>query len=166
MKKCAADAAARVAANDDGSSIWYSTGLKAPNFNYFNPHGGMGSLMLRLGTQVRMAGWRRLGREVRLEFSEGQSTEGNPDLPLIAPPAIVKVHLAIPGPTAGLFSDLIAHRSVEIIAAICGFALGRSLDPPIAHHSATDQQCDEARSRPLDSPVPTLARKDRAGEPA
>jgi hypothetical protein len=140
VSECAARAAARVEANDFGSIIWYSPSLEEPKFNYFTAHGGIGSLMLRLGTQIRIAGWRRLGRDVLLEFEERPPLEGNPDSPLVAPPASVKAHLAIPGPIAGLFSDLIAHRVIETVAATCGFALGRSIDPPIALFPATTEQ--------------------------
>jgi hypothetical protein len=159
VSNCAARAAARVAANDFGSTIWYSTSLEEPQFNYFTAHGGIGQLMLRLGTQVRITGWRRLGRDVLLEFAERPSSEGNPEAPLVAPPASVKAHLAIPGPIAGLFSDLIAHRAIEAVAAVCGFALGRSIDPPISLFPATHEQSADAVARHLDSSVLTLARK-------
>ena len=156
VRECAARAAARVSANDFGSTFWYSTVLEEPPFNFLTAYAGLGSLLLRNGTQMRIVGWRRLGRDALLEFTERLSSETNP---LVAPPATVKVHLAIPGPIVGDFSNSVARFSIESIAAICGFALGRLINPPVAFFPATDEQRADATERHLDGSILTLARK-------
>lgn len=47
--------------------------------------------MLRLGSQVRIEGWRRLGAGALAEFSEGALPAEQAEQPLFLPPAVVKV---------------------------------------------------------------------------
>lgn len=155
----AARAAAKAAAWQLGSEVWYSFELREPPLSLISPHGLIGGLMLRLGSQTRITGWRRLGGSVLLEFSEGQSTEANPENPLLAPPAIVNVHVAAPGPIAGRFSSYVAHSVVEPVAAICGFALGRAVDPPPVLFPAERVNADEFAAKRSDPSILTLARK-------
>lgn len=159
VAEAASLATAKIAANDFGGVVWYNFELCETDFNFFSPHGGIGSLVLRLGTQQRILGWRRLGAPILLEFVEGPSKEANPDRPLLAAPAIVHVHVAVPGPAAGFFSDFVAHGIIEPISAICGFALGRPVDPPPALFPSRDGKSDEAARRQRDPSVLTLARK-------
>jgi hypothetical protein len=159
VKKAAALAAKRVAANDLGGEVWYSFGLNEAELNLFSALGGITPLILRLGTQVRIAGWRRLGPSVLLEFREGPSQDGNPESPLLAPPAIVDVHLAVPGPQAGFFSDFVAHSAVETIAAICTFALGRPVNAPPMVAPAKDPVVGKYSQLKSDTSILTLARK-------
>jgi hypothetical protein len=154
-----AKAKAKVLAGAFGSEVWYTFELREPPFNMFSPHSVMGGLMLRLGTQQRISGWRRLGGSVLLEFTEGKSPEANPDKPLLAPPAVVKVHVVVPGPMPGHFSGFVAHNVVEPIAAVCGFALGRSVDPPPTLFPSSAGEESGAVERRRDASVLTLARK-------
>jgi hypothetical protein len=94
-----------------------------------------------------------------LEFKEAPSKETNPDQPFLAPRAVVQVHMAMPGPAHGFFSDFVAHSVIEPISSICGFALGRPVDPPAVLFPSEDGESDEADKRRLDMSVLTLARK-------
>jgi hypothetical protein len=90
IARAARRAEERVPANDFGGEAWFSFELHEQELNLFAPHSGITALVLRLGTQVRITGWRRIGSSVLLEFGEGPSKDGNPDAPLLAPPAIIR----------------------------------------------------------------------------
>lgn len=151
-------ASALVAAGDFGGIVWYSTEVHETVFSMATPH-FMGSLLQRLGNQTRISGWRRLGSEVLLEFTE-EAAEGDGANPtLFAPKAIVKVHIAVPGPRPGLFASLIAHGVLEVVGAICTLALGRPVGLPHTVFPAKDDTWAELSDRRTDRAILTLARK-------
>jgi hypothetical protein len=67
----ASKAAERVTKRDFGGPIWYSTQIADRGFKLTPSF--MGSFLERLGNQTRISGWRRLGRNVLLEFREAPS---------------------------------------------------------------------------------------------
>jgi hypothetical protein len=148
-----------VSANDFGGEVWFSFELHEQELNLFAPHSGITALVLRLGTQKRIIGWRRIGSSVLLEFGEGPSKDGNPDAPLLAPPAIIRVHVAVPGPREGFFAQSVAAGVVELVAAICTFALGRPVNPPPAVFPAKGEALAHLREKKRDAAILTLARK-------
>ena len=159
VSRAARRAEERVSANDFGGEVWFSFELQEQELNLFAPHSGITALVLRLGTQVRITGWRRLGPSVLLEFSEGPSKDGNPDAPLLAPPAIIHVHVAVPGPREGFFAQSTATGVVELVAAICTFALGRPVNPPSMVFPAKAEALTHLGERNRDETILTLARK-------
>jgi hypothetical protein len=152
-------AVAQMAGNQFGGTTWYYSELREPKFNFFNPHGPMKSLVFRLGTQQRILGWRRLGPSILLEFTEIDSEAGQTADSLVAPQAVVKAHIAVPGPRAGFFSDFVAHSWAEPLAAICSFALGRPVPVPLDAAVSPDWLYPAAAERQRDAGVLTLARK-------
>jgi len=143
---------------DLGSAVWYSTDLHEVQFALV-PSSWMGSLLQRLGNQTRIVGWRRLGSSILLEFTERleEGQEGKDRL--LAPPAVVRVHIAAPGPMAGHFSSHVAYGVVETVAAICTFALGRPVSLPAVVFPSKDEALAELAQRHTDSDILTLARE-------
>ena len=150
----ATKAVERVARRDFGGPVWYSTQIADPGLKLSASF--MGNFLERLGNQTRLTGWRRLGRDVLLEFREAPSTSSDH---LIAPKAEVKVHIAAPGPQAGHFASHIAHGVLETVASICAFALGRSVQLPQTVFSAKPETVAELSEKHTDTSVLTLARK-------
>lgn len=70
------EASLRVDAADFGGTVWYSTELHEIELE-FSPFSLMGPFLQRLGSQTRIAGWRRLGSSILLEFVE-DTPEGWP----------------------------------------------------------------------------------------
>lgn len=103
VDELAEQAATEAARPSFGGEVWYSTSMLEAPWSMATPQ-FMGSLILRLGTQTRITGWRRLGRSILLEFTEEQpegDAEGKPQL--LAPKAEVRLHVAVPGPTSWPF---------------------------------------------------------------
>lgn len=65
----------------------------------------------------------------------------------------------MPGPVEGPFTDPIAHRNVELIVAICTFALGRPVNLPPVVFPADDEAVPDLEVRRQDQSILTLARK-------
>lgn len=107
-----------------GDEIWYTTELAASGMMPPLNRETSSYFFEFFTAQARILGWRRIGLEILLEFSEEQSEPGGNSSPF-APPAKVAVHLASRGPTQGFFSEHIAQHLAETAAAICAFALGR-----------------------------------------
>lgn len=156
--RLAAEAAARVRAGDFGGEVWYSTELHEIAFSMASPQ-FMGTLLQRLGNQTRISGWRRLGGGVLLEFTEERAEGENGKPALLAPKAVVKVHIAVPGPWPGHFASHIAHSALEIVGSICTFALGRPVSLPHVVFPAKDEEWNSLGERRADRGVLTLARK-------
>jgi hypothetical protein len=131
-----ADVRRRVWRRDEGQCAFVGTQGRCTEhgfleFHHVVPYADGGDCVFenleRLGNQTRITGWRRLGRDVLLEFREATSESSDQ---LIAPKAEVKVHIAAPGPNAGHFASHVAHSVLETVASICAFALGRSVQLP------------------------------------
>jgi hypothetical protein len=155
---CAA-AKEKVDARDFGGIVWYSTVFPEKKLA-MSPYSPMSDLLLRLGNQTRILGWRRVGSNVLVEFvektAEQESTQGPQ---LLAPEATVNVHLAVPGPVAGEFSARITTSTIEPVAAICAFALGRQVEVPINVFPTKEEQIADLNKKRIDAKIPNLARK-------
>lgn len=158
IAKLAAEAVVRVAAMDFGGEIWYSTELHELPWTMSSQQ-FMGTLLQRLGNQTRIVGWRRLGGDVLLEFTEEAANAVDGEASLLAPKAVVKVHVAVPGPRPGHFASHIVHGVVEVVGSICTFALGRPLTLPHVIFPAKQEKWEPAAARRADTTVLTLARK-------
>src|SRR5690348_13351621 len=155
--EAASKARSKVDAGDFGSEIWYSVPLREPVFNFF---ASRSAFIFRLGTQMRIKGWRRLGSSILLDFDETTSEEGVKKADaLFAPQALVTAHIAVPCPFPGQFSGLIINGIVETVAAITTFALGRPVDIPPAIIPKEIGKQKEAIALRRDPSVLTLARK-------
>ncbi|MCH7777655.1 MAG: hypothetical protein IH878_14125 [Gemmatimonadetes bacterium] len=141
-----------------GGVVWYSTELHEVALT-FGSHSTMSPLLLRLANQVRIQGWRRLGTNVLLEFEEEKPDDWDAKPQILAPEAIVKAHVAAPGPCAGDFSKSIAKQVMELVEAVCTFALGRPFEIPHTIFSSKDASVPELEARGQDAAIPNLARK-------
>lgn len=153
-----AAAAERVENGDFGGGVWYSTLLPELPWSIGSPS-AMGTLFLRLGMQVPIGGWRRLGGSILLEFTEEADEAGESSPRLLARHAIVNVHIFAPGPIAGHFTSRIVHGAIESIGAICTFALGRPVALPHVVFPTEDDKVQELDGRRADPAILTLARK-------
>lgn len=154
----AAKAADYAKRGDLGGVAWYSTELHEVGFE-FSALSLMGGLLQRLGSQTRIQGWRRLGNHVLLEFVEDFPEDWDKKQQILAPKAIARVDIAAPGPCPGYFSSRIAHGVVEMVGAICTFALGRPVQLPPAMFPADEKNVPELNERRSDPAILTLARK-------
>lgn len=160
VDKIARLAADRVENGDLGRGAWYSTELPEVKFAIDAQFSVIGSLLQRLSDQTRILGWRRLGRDVLLEFTERQpESNGETQQRLLAPEALVNVHIFAPGPEDGLFSSQLVHNVVETIGAICTFALGRPVSLPSMIFASDTEQITELSRRRTDPQILTLARR-------
>lgn len=151
-----AQAVGRVERSDFGGPVWYSTELHEDAL-VLSPV-LMGSFFQRLGSQTRIAGWRRLGPSIILEFIE-ELADWDPAKALFSPKAVVHVRIAAPGPCVGIFSSYVAHGAVETVVSICTFALGRSVALPAAVFPSKSEELPQLATRKNDPEVLTLARK-------
>jgi hypothetical protein len=149
----------RVQAGDLGGFVWHSTRFAENAFRleWRNP---FGVLFQRLSNQTRIAGWHRLGQDILLKFSDdGSSEPDNGPQSIFTHKPSVEAYMRVEAPKVGYFSEFCASTLVEIIGAICTFALGRGVvAPPIASDAdlALFSDLDQMRNDPL---VPTLTRK-------
>jgi hypothetical protein len=96
-----------------------------------------------------------LSDRVLLDFVE---RENDPPQQLLAPPTDIELTLFVPGPIAGPLANKIAAGMGEVVAAICAFALGRLVDPPLMIFPAPEDAIDEARAARSDATILGLAR--------
>jgi hypothetical protein len=150
------EAVKRVERGDFGGIVWYSTELHDVN-KLINSISFIPSFLQRLGMQQRILGWRRLGRNILLDFTEKLPSEEDPKKPLLAPKAIVHVHCAIAAPCEGYFSVHLAQYILEMVAAICTF--GRNVTVPPALFTSESEILPQLTERQTDLEVGTLARK-------
>lgn len=143
---------------DLGGVVWYSTELHEVELR-FSPLSLIGPFLQRLGSQTRIAGWRRLGASILLEFVEKERDPPSEEKHILAPKAIVYVHIAAPGPCAGHFSSHIAHGVVETVGAVCTFALGRPVELPHTIFLTKTETMPQLNKRRTDPQILTLARK-------
>jgi hypothetical protein len=151
-------AAGRVSKGDFGGVVWHATPLVSVGFQMASPF-SMGPFLQLLSAQTRILGWRRLGPDVLLEFKEAPPADSAKPDALLAPQANVNTYIAVPAPCAGHFSSHIAHAVAETVAAICTFALGRSVNLPPMAFPARAEVLAELSSKHRDPTILTLARK-------
>ena len=154
----AKEAVARVGADTFGDVVWHSASMSAVGWQLASPF-SMGPFLQQLGSQTRIVGWRRLGRDVLIEFTEELPPDWNEANVLFAPKAIVHAHVAVPAPCAGHFSSHVAHAALETVAAICTFALGRGVDLPPSVFPSRPENIAELVAKHKDPSVLTLARR-------
>lgn len=160
VDEIAVSAAARVEANDFGDPHWHSADLEVPAYSMRDTIDALSGFLMAFGSP-RISGWRRLSGHALLEFIEHPAPDWKAEGGL-PPMTIIRAHLRVPAPRPGYFCQTIANRAIETVAAICSFALMRSVYlPPIIGEtdSSTASQLDE---RAADPNVPTLARKSIA----
>jgi hypothetical protein len=151
-------AVARIEAGDYGGTVWHSASLATLKFQVSAPF-SIGPLLQQLGSQTRILGWRRLGSNVLIEFTEELPPDWDEQNTLLAPKALARAHIAVPAPCAGHFSSHIAHGTMETVAAICAFALGRRVALPATVFPTKPEQLPPLDERRFDPSVSTLARK-------
>jgi hypothetical protein len=83
-------------------------------------------LIATLSGQRRMNCWKRLS-EMLLEFTEDKPPEAGA---LFPPKTTVNAYIRIPAPKLGRFSEYISNNALELLSAICSFALGRPVERP------------------------------------
>lgn len=141
-----------------GGIVWYTATLSEAAVS-FSSRSMMSDLMLRLGNQVRINGWRRLGSNILLEFQEEKPDDWETKPPILAPKAVVKAHVAAPGPCVGDFSKSLARGVMEFVEAACTFALGRPVQLPPEFFASKDASVRELEPRREDASIANLARK-------
>lgn len=141
-----------------GGIVWYSTTLEEIPFP-LSSSSFLGTFLERLGGQVRVDGWRRLGMDVVMEFTEAEPEETPESNQLFAPKAGVEVHIASPGPIDGYFSSRVAHGAIELVGAICTFALGRPVRLPHLMFPSEAEHLENLNAKRGDRTIGTLARK-------
>jgi hypothetical protein len=120
---------------DFGGVVWYVCTLADEAPNLADPM-FFSRVQQLLYTPARVVGWLRLGPGVLLNFREDGSNlpEGvaQGETVLFHPNAVIDAYVAVPGPADGPLTRPIAHQFMEVVAAICSFALGRPINlPPI-----------------------------------
>lgn len=158
VDKLAQQANTHVEKGEMGGVVWYSTEFHEVALTV-SSHSPLSPILLRLGNQVRIQGWRRLGTGVLLEFQEEIPDDRDKQPQLLAPKAIVKAHFAIPGPCRGEFSRAIAGPVIELVNAVCTFALGRPLELAPAFFPSKEKDVPELETRRPDHTIFNLARK-------
>jgi hypothetical protein len=131
---------------DFGGIVWYSTLLPETELE-ISLFSKMGDSFQRLNSQVPITGWRRLGSNILLEFTEGLPENPAAQPSIFVPKSNVHVHIAAPGPCACNFSSLIAHGFIETMDAICTFALGRPVKLPIYIRRAKSEALPELKRK-------------------
>ena len=143
---------------DFGGHVWYTCTLVGEQRNLADPM-FFSRMQEMLNTQTRILEWRRLGWGVLLNFREDVPEGGVQDDNVLFPPTpIVDVYVAVPGPIDGPFTRPIAHQFMEVVAAICTFALGRPVNLPPSVWPAQDEMLADLETRRADATLGTLAR--------
>lgn len=158
VEDLAKQAVTLVDAGDYGGTAWHSASLPALDFQLSAPF-SMGPFLQRLGSQTRILGWRRLGTNILIEFTEELPADWDEKNALFAPKAVAHVHIAVPAPCAGHFSSHVAHGAMETAAAICTFALGRGVALSPSAFPTRPERLLDLDERRTDQSVLTLARK-------
>jgi hypothetical protein len=150
---------------DFGGVVWYTCTLtdEPPNL----ADGMFFSRMQQLlHTPARIAGWVRLASDILLHFREDGSNlpdggaEG--ETILFHPRALIDVYVAVQGPADGPFTRPIANQCMEVVAAICTFALGRPINLPPTVWPVAGLRAEllpELMTRREDTTLMTLARQ-------
>jgi hypothetical protein len=152
-----ASAAARVDANDFGDPHWHSAHLEVPAYSIRDTINLMSGLLVAFSSP-RISGWRRLGGHALLEFVEQPAPDWKADS-LLPPTTIIHAHLRVPAPRPGYFCQTIASRALETVAAICSFAMMRTVHLPPMIMETESSKTSQLDERAADPNVLTLARQ-------
>ena len=157
VDEIATSALKRVDAHHLGDPHWHTAQLEVPAYSMRDTINFMSGLLLALGSP-RISGWRRLGREILLEFVEQPAADWKAEGGL-PPTTVIRAHLRVPAPRPGYFCQTLASRGLETVAAICSFALMRSVHLPPMIVEAEPSIVPQLHERSADPGVLTLARK-------
>ena len=150
IQEVVSDACERLTASDFGGEVVYQTTLKSAGFSMTQV--SMSNFMRLLGDQVFISGQRRLGRQVLLEFNP--EPPENPSAPQLFTTAVdIDAKLFIPGPIASDLTQRGASGVIEVVAAICAFALGKPVETPMMIFPAPPEEVAKAQARQLDPSV-------------
>lgn len=141
-----------------GDVLWYTTAFSAPSLTPSFTRNMSSYLFEFLTAQTRIQGWRRVGPDILLQFTEEEPQGAGISSPF-APSTKVTVHLASRGPIHGFLSENIAHHLAETSAAICTFALGRPVTGGEFVIPSKPEVLPELQAKHRDVSVLTLARK-------
>jgi hypothetical protein len=141
---------------DLGAMIWFSTVCPVSEWQFSSLSG---AFVERLNQQTRISGWRRLGVSLLVEFVEELPKDWNAATALFAPTTVAHVHIGVPAPCWGFFSDHVAKEALETVAATCTFALGRAVPLRVALTPTPAEQVPDLDRRQHDQAILTLARK-------
>jgi hypothetical protein len=156
------DSVDKMKAHDFGSEILYWVDLRCPGFS-----GGpeaMSNFLRVLADQVIVRGQFRLGSRILVEFK--------PEIPdgTLEPNTIftgatdVRVTLSIPGPIESDLTRKIAAGLVEVVSAICAFAMGKPVQQPLmvlpATSTLSEEEVRSAVASLRDAGIPNLPRNN------
>ncbi len=141
---------------DLGAMVWFSTACPIGEWQLGSLSG---AFIERLNQQTRISGWRRLGPSLLVEFVEDLPSDWNAASALFAPKTVAHVHIGVPAPCWGFFSDHVAKGAFETVAATCTFALGRAAPLRAALAPTPAEQLPDLNRRQHDPMIQTLARK-------
>ena len=145
----------KLAAGDFGGDVIYQASMHVRAFTITQVM--MSNFMRMLGDQVPIAGMRRLGSRVLLEFTP--TPPENPQVPqLFTPETDIKVTIFTPGPTASDLTQKTASGMLELVAAICALALGRVVEPPLGIFPTNPEDATAAQVLRFDTSILNLAR--------
>jgi hypothetical protein len=149
------DALDKLSAGDFGGDVVYQTAMQAKDFEI--SHVSISNFFRLLGDQVLISGPRRLGTRVLLDFVPEPPKE--PGIPqLFAPQTNIKVNIFVPGPIASGLTNSIAMGTVEVVAAICALALGRTVEWPLTIFPAAPEDAEVAKASRYDASILSLVR--------
>jgi len=150
---------------DFGGVVWYTCTLTDEAPNLADPM-FFSRMQQLLYTPARVVGWLRLGPGVLLNFREDASNlpegTGQGETVLFHPNVIIDAYVAVPGPADGPLTRPIAHQFMEVVAAICTFALGRPINLPPLVMPVQDfrgETLADLEIRRADATLLTLARQ-------
>lgn len=149
-------AASKVADGDFGAGVVYLVEMTLAPFDLLG--GGLLHFMRTLGDQVHIEGSRRLSDAVILDFEAGLLDDAPPDGLLLAPPSKVQVTVFAPGPCPSDFSRNAAVAIADVVAALCAFATGRTVQHHAPPFPADEEATTAARARQRDPAILGLAR--------
>jgi hypothetical protein len=149
------DAKDRYADGDVGGDIAYKATMTSRAFAMVPLD--MSNFMRRLGDQALIAGPCRIGDSVLLNFAP--KSPNDPSQPqLFVPETVIEVTIFVGGPVAGGLTNRTASIMMEIVGAICAFALGNPVEIPLVILPASEPDTTAARAIRFDPSIPGLAR--------
>lgn len=117
----------------------------------------MSNFMRRLGDQILISGPRRIGDSVLLNFvSKPPDDPSRPQL--FVSETEIDVTIFVGGPVVGGLTNRLASIMIEIVGAICAFALGNPVEIPLVIFPANEPDTSVARAIRFDPLILGLAR--------
>lgn len=117
----------------------------------------MSNFMRRLGDQTFITGPRRIGDSVLLNFAP--KPPDDPSQPqLFVPETVIEATIFVGGPIVGGLTNQTASIMIEIVGAICAFAIGNPVAIPLVISPASAPDTSAARAVRFDPSIPGLAR--------